>query len=173
MITLCFKDVFNDYDKFKEFTNQFNLYKESDTIAETINKRIFYCLYNRYLGCSIAYETVDEFIAEFGICYQQYFTQILEREKILKEIHKLNMEDFEILAESQSNFSNNPNSLNTDPFELLTYTTNQQRGRTKSGKLQAYLNALRSLPDMQIDLMIKKFDYLWLDILETQNEYLY
>ena len=70
-------------------------------------------------------------------------------------------------------FSNNPNSLNTDPFELLTYTTNQQRGRTKSGKLQAYLNALRSLPDMQIDLMIKKFDYLWLDILETQNEYLY
>lgn len=172
-ITLCFKDIFNSYDEFKEFTSQFNLYDESDDIAEVINRRIFFCLYNRYLSSSLAYETRDEFLAEFGIAYQQYFTQILEREKVLEEIHKLNFEDYQIIGESLSNFSNNPNNLQSDPFELLTYTSNQQRGRSKSGKLQAFLNALRSLPDAQINLMISKFDYLWLDILETENIYLY
>ena len=51
--------------------------------------------------------------------------------------------------------------------------TSQTRGRTKAGKLQAYLNALQVMPDAQLNDLIKKFDYLWLDILDGDDIYLY
>lgn len=173
MEILCFSTIFENYEQFKEFTSQFSLYKAEDSFAEVINREIFYVLYNRYLGVQIAYDTPDEFLAEFGIAYQQYFIQYKAKKDALKEIYKLTAEDYEIVSESVSNFSNNPNSKQVDPFELLIYTTTQQRGRAKVGKLQAYINALRSLPDAQINMMIAKFDYLWLDLLYTENEYLY
>lgn len=172
-ITLTFSDCFKDYAEFKKYTADFALYDENDSIAEEFNKHLFYTLYNHYLGVALAYDTTDYFSAEFGIAYQQYFKLFLEKRKLVNEIYKLSYDDLAILSESISNNSNNPNYLNKDAWELLTYTSNQVRSRAKSGKFITYLNALRQLPDMQTGAMINAFDYLWLDLIPTQNFYLF
>lgn len=173
MITLCFNEIFPDYATFKEFTKQFNLYETTDVLAETINTKLYYLLYNRYIGCSLAYDTEEEFTAEFGIAYMEYFMQFYARQKVLTDIYKLTDEDYLIMGESLNNYSSNPNYTQTDPFEYIKFTTNQSRGRTKNNKLVAFINALRSQPDAQLNNVINKFDYLWLDLLDTENIYLY
>lgn len=173
MTGLCFKNVFANYDKFKEFTSQFNLYEDSDQLAESFNKHIYYCLLLRYNKCLIAYDTIDEFKAEFTLAYNQIFLQYLKKNKILKNIYSLSLDDFEIISENINNFSNNPNYETTDPWELIEFTSTQGRGRNKAGKLQAYINALRNLPDLQIDALINTFDYLWLNYIETDKEFYY
>lgn len=173
MQTLCFNEIFKNYDEFKAYTDEFALYTSTDTISEAFNQQLFYLLYNHYLGCAVAYNTQDEFCAEFGIKYQQHFKQFVMKKKQLDELYKLTNEDLQILSESLSNYSNNPNYKTNSPFELLDFTSAQTRGRTKAGKLQAYLNALRIMPDAQLDDLISKFDYLWLDILDGDNIYLY
>lgn len=173
MTGLCFKNVFSNYDEFKEFTGQFSLYEDTDTLAESFNKHIYYCLLLHYNNCKIAYSTIDEFKAEFTIAYNQMFKQYLNKNKVLNNIYSLTANDFEIMSESINNFSNNPNYQTTDPWELLDFTSTQSRGRSKAGKLQAYINALRTMPDLQIDALINKFDYLWLDYIETDEEFYY
>ena len=173
MITLCFNQVFPDYATFKDYTKQFNLYEEEDVLAEEINTKLYYLLYNRYIGCALAYDTEEEFVAEFGIAYQEYFKQFYSKQKIVADIYKLTEEDFLIMGESLNNYSSNPNYQQTDPFEYIKFTTNQSRGRTKNNKLVAFINALRNQPDAQLNYIINKFDYLWLDILDTDNIYLY
>lgn len=173
MQTLCFNEIFKNYDEFKEYTDELALYDDSDTFAESLNQMIYYLLYNHYLGCSIAYNTEDEFCAEFGIAYQQYFKQFKMKQENLQRVYNLTAEDLEIVSEALSNFTSNPNDITNAPFELLNYTTNQTRGRTRAGKLQAYLNALQIAPDAQLNDLIKKFDYLWLDILDGDDIYLF
>ena len=178
-ITLTFKDIFKDYATFKAFTDTLALYdgdsesQSYDAFAEAFNQHLYYVLANRYSNCNLAYETEDEFIAEFGIAYLQYFNEFLTKKKLTDEIYKLSLDDLLIASESMNNFSNNPNYITTDGWETLTYISQQSRGRAKAGKLIGYVNALRQMPDAQIDGMIKAFDYLWLDILPTKNIYLY
>ena len=173
MITLTFKEIFPTYEDFEEYIKTLNIYNETDTGAKMLCQKIYYLLYNRYINIALAYTTADEFLAEFGIVFLQYFKQFLQKEKVLEEIYKLDFEDYAMINESISNFSNNPNTKTADPFELITFTSNQNRGRTKSNKLIAYINALRNLPDAQIDYIISKFDYLWLDILDNEDIYYY
>ena len=173
MMTLSFKEIFPDYETFKLFTDEFSLYQMDDAIAESLNQSIYYNLYNKYLNCNIAYDTEDEFCAEFGIVYQQYFREFLQKKKLIDEIYKLKLDDFLIISESVSNYSNNPNNTTTDPWQVLDYISNQNRGRASMGKLTAYLNALRTMPDAQINYMLNKFDYLWLDIIPTETRYFY
>lgn len=169
--TLCFSDIFEDYSQFKEFTDQFELVESADD--DLINQKIYYCLLNRYGESSIAYLTAGEFCGEFGIAYMNYFKKIKQQQKILQDIYNLDADDFEILSESQTNMSNHPNANTSDPFELLNFTSSQARGRSRVNKLTAYINALRNMPDLQLDYMIKQFDYMWLDILESNNIYYY
>ena len=170
-LTLLFSDIFKDYNEFKSFTDQFDLVNSNE--AELFNQRLYYLLYNRYVGCDLAYTSRDTFIAEFGIAYQQYFTQAIKKLEYIKKINNLTAKDMEILAETISNFSNAPNKTPTDPFEELPYISSQNRGRSKANKLTAYLTALRNMPDAQLDFIIGQFDYLWLDVLLTDNKYLY
>lgn len=173
MRTLCFDEIFTSYENFKAYTDELALYDSSDIFGEAVNEQIYYLLYNHYLGCAIAYNTEDEFCAEFGIAYQQYFKQFYAKKKQLENIYSLTAEDLQIISEALSNFANNPNYKTGQPFEMLDFTSQQTRGRTKAGKLQAYLNALQVMPDAQINDLIKKFDYLWLDILEINDVYFY
>lgn len=173
MRTLTFNQVFKDYETFKVFTNQFKLYDEADTTAEAFNKHIYNVLRLHYNDCAIAYETTDEFKAEFAIAYCQYFYLFLQKEKLLKEIYKLTTDDYILIGQNLSNISNNPNYITKDPWELLDFTSIQNRSRSTSNKLQAYIVALRTLPDAQINALIEGFDYLWLDLLDSENEYYY
>lgn len=173
MITLTFNEIFKDYETFKAHTGAMHIYSQEDAESEAFNKHLFYCLYNRYVGVSLAYDIEDLFLAEFDLAYQQYFEQFLNKKKILQAIHNLSLSDYEILTENISNFSNNPNYITDDAWETLSYISQQTRGRAKAGKLTAYLNALYALPDAQINEMIKKFDYLWLDILPIEDIILY
>ena len=179
VITLTFNDIFKDYTAFKAFTDTLSLYngdstsQDYDAFAESFNQHIYYVLANRYSNCNLAYDIEDDFIAEFGVAYQQFFKQFLQKKKLTDEIYKLTLDDYLIASESMNNFTNNPNYITQDAWETLTYISQQSRGRAKAGKLLGYINALRQMPDAQIDAMIKAFDYLWLDILPTKNIYLY
>lgn len=173
MTTLCFSDIFKSYADFKTFTAQFKLYEANNQTAEAFNQHLYNCLANRYFNQSLAYDTPEEFKAEFAIAYNQYFQKFLTKQNILAEIYNLTIDDYTILSESISNFSNNPNYINQDAWETITYISNQQRGRAKAGKLIGYINALREMPDAQIDAMLKSFDYLWLDILGNEDYYLF
>lgn len=173
IVTLSFSDVFKDYDEFKKFTDDFKLYENNDAVAENFNKSLFYNLYNKYMGVSLAYTSEDEFCAEFGIAYQNYFRLFLQKKKMIDKLYNLTDEDFVLISESIANYSNNPNYNTQDPWEELTFISNQNRGRAKMGKFTAYLNALRTMPDAQIDYMLGKFDYLWLDILPTETINIY
>lgn len=173
MITLAFKDIFKDYSEFKAFTDKFKLYEEVEETAEAFNKHIYYTLKMRYGGCAVAYDIVEEFKAEFGLAYNQYFKLYLKKQDILEKIYKLTEEDFILLNQSLNNLSNNPNYQTNDAWEVLDYISIQNRSKSTSNKLQAYLLALRTLPDAQINAMLEAFDYLWLDILDSDTEYFY
>lgn len=172
-LTLCFNDIFNDYKAFKDFTDTLGVYDKANAAAELLNQNLFYWLCNRYNGCDLAYDSADLFLGEFAIAYTQYFRQALKKIEVVDEVYKLNAEDFEVLSEDVTNASNSPNEIKSKPFELLDFITTQNRSRAKSNKLAAYIMALRNMPDAQIDAIIDKFDYLWLDILSTEDLFLY
>lgn len=168
---LTFDLIFKNLDEYDAFVNQFNLILSPDDKA--ISDSIYYLLRNRYAGCAVAYDTVDLFLAEFGIVYTQYFRQYCEKKKTITDIYKLTDDDYAIVAESMTNVSNSPNYNTTEPWQVLEFISNQSRGRTKASKVVAVYNKLRQLPDAQVDYIISKFDYLWLDILPSENIYTY
>lgn len=171
MITaLSFLDIFEDYQSFKDFTDTIGLYDDQqDTVSETFNQSIYWNIVNRYGNTDVNYYEEDPFKAEFTIAYEQYFKQFLSKKKIVDATNGISLDDYQIISESLSNFANNPNTLTTDPWELLTYTAQQQRGRAKAGKLTAYINALRQLPDAQIDAFLDKIDYMWSNLLSDSH----
>lgn len=170
MITgLNFNDAFADYSQFKVFTDALNVYSTGDPVSELFNQSIYYNIVNRYGLTELAYFEEEEFKNEFSIAFRQYFKQFLAKKKIIDDINNLTAEDYQLISESLSNFSNNPNALNSDPWELLTFTAQQQRGRAKAGKLTAYINALRQMPDAQIDAFLDKIDYMWSNLLDSDN----
>ena len=170
MITaLSFLDVFENYDAFKDFTDVIGLYPDTDTVSEAFNQSIYWNIVNRYGDTDVNYYEGEPFKAEFTIAYKQYFKQFLSKKKIVDATNGITLDDYQIISESLSNFSNNPNKLRTDPWELLTYTSQQQRGRAKAGKLTAYINALRQMPDAQIDAFLDKIDYMWSNLLSDSH----
>lgn len=171
MITLTFNEAFPDYEAFKVFTDNFKLY--TDDIGEAFNKHLYYGLKYRFSNCSLAYETLEEFKAEFGLAYNQYFKQYLIKQDLIDKMYSLKEDDYLLINKSISNLSNNPNYITNDPWELLDFTSVQNRNKSESNKLQAYLLALRSIPDAQINAMLDAFSYLWLDILDNEDIYLY
>lgn len=171
MITaLKFSDIFDTYESFKAFTDELGLYDDDDAVSELFNQSIYWNILHRYANSDLAYYNDIDFKSEFTIAYRQHFIQFLTKKKIIDDINKLTNDDYQIISESLSNFANNPNTLQRDPWELLTYTAQQQRGRAKAGKLTAYINALRQMPDAQIDAFLKTIDYMWLDILDFYSE---
>lgn len=170
MITaMSFLDVFEDYNAFKDFTDTIGLYPDTDTVSEAFNQSIYWNIVNRYGNTDVNYYEADPFKSEFTIAYEQYFKQFLSKKKIVDATNGITLDDYQIISESLSNFANNPNTLTTDPWELLTYTSQQQRGRAKAGKLTAYINALRQLPDAQIDAFLDKIDYMWSNLLSDSH----
>ena len=167
MITaLSFLDVFEDYNTFKAFTDTIGLYPATDTVAEAFNQSIYLNICNRFQNIDLNYYEEDPFKAEFSIAYQQYFKQFLSKKKIVDATNGITLDDYQIISESLSNFANNPNTVTSDPWELLTYTAQQQRGRAKAGKLTAYITALRQMPDAQIDAFLERISYMWTLLVE-------
>lgn len=170
MITaLSFLDVFEDYNSFKAFTDTIGLYPSTDTVAEAFNQSIYLNICNRFQNIDLNYYEEDPFKAEFSIAYQQYFKQFLSKKKIVDATNGITLDDYQIISESLSNFANNPNTVTTDPWELLTYTAQQQRGRAKAGKLTAYITALRQMPDAQIDAFLERISYMWTLLVEESE----
>lgn len=170
--TMTFKQIFEDKDDFLSFMANLGIYTSNNTEAIALATDVYYLLYNRYFGLSIAYDYPDAFCAELGICMKEYFMQYFKHTKIVGDIYNLTADDYAELGTAIMNYANNPNyntSSSTDDWAYLKYISNQSRTKNNANKLGAYINALRQMPDMQINAFLKKVDYLWLNIIPRET----
>ena len=174
--TITFKQIFESVEDWEQWCDNLHIYDSTDATAKALRTEIYYLLYNRYLGVGVAYDYPDLFCAELGIAMKEYFTQFLKHTKIVGDIYNLTSADYTELGTAIMNYANNPNyntSSNTDDWAFIKYISNQTRTKNNANKLSAYINALRSMPDLQINAFLKKVDYMWLNIIPRQKVIFY
>ena len=66
-------------------------------------------------------------------------------------ISALDNSDLAIIGENLTNASDNPNNKPTSVREQLDYITQQNWSMSTTNKMQAYLEAVDSMPELQID----------------------
>ena len=70
---------------------------------------------------------------------------------LIKAISDLTTDDLVIIGENLTNASDNPNNKPTDVRAQLDYITQQNWNMATTNRMQAYLEAVDSMPDLQID----------------------
>lgn len=175
--TFFWQEVFPDYNTFKEFTDNLELYKTTepiDTVSEELNKFIYGILSRQFYNNNIRYDDVEAFKMAFASAYINNFNLIKKRKNLLEAQYQLTNEDLEIISKNIINSSYNPNNALTNPLEPIDYVSAQNYTVGKINKLNAYISALNNLQDLDIDFIIKKFEYLFVQILpESDNVIFY
>lgn len=155
--TFYFEEIFENYSKFKEFTDTLQVYETNDAVSELFNQYFFNILYMRYCGNSINYNVPQYFLHAFGLKYIDSFKKFKKQKELIDKIQELNEEDLQILTETISNGAFNPNDEPTEYWKPLEYISNQSASRLKSPKLIAFLNAIQSMPTQKVEEFTENF----------------
>ena len=172
--TFFWQEIFPDYATFKEFTDDLELYADTDTVSENFNQYIYGVLSRHFYDNNIRYDTIDAFKMEFASAYINNFKMLQKRKDLLEKQYLLTTDELEVITKSIVNSAFNPNDELEHPLEPIPFVSAQNYSVGLINKLNSYINAINTMQDMDMDFIIKKFDYLFVQVLpETRMFYLY
>lgn len=154
--TFFFNEIFKDYNDWKYWSEQVEVVDFSKPEDVEFDKFCYKILSRHFSNWNIRYSTIDAFLLELSIVYEDKFNQFKNQKKIIDEAYKLTKEDFEVVSESLTNMANNPNTAPDDPKSPLKYISAQTYGLAKKPKLKAYIEALNNIPTLKIFDFINK-----------------
>lgn len=160
--TFYFEEVFDNYEDFKTFTDSLNLYESTDAISEEFNQYLYSILSRHYAHNDIRYSDIDSFKLEFANVYTNNFKLLQRRNYLIQKQYEINEQDLEIIGLNLTNSAFNPNNAVTEPLKPLNYISTQNYTVTQLNKLNAYINAINQMKDLDIGVIIDKFDFLFI-----------
>lgn len=170
-LTFYWQEIFPDYTAFKEFTDTLGLYASTDTISEQFNQYIYGILSRQYYNNNVRYDCIESFKMAFASAYINNFNLLKKRKQIIDLQFGLTAEDFEIITKNVVNSAYNPNNVPSNPLAPIDALSAQNYSVGYINKLNAYIQALNTMQDNDIDYIIRKFDYLFMQILPESEQY--
>lgn len=165
--TRTFSQVFEEYSNFNEEWNRTVFSTEIEALPIEL---IFYLLYSRYGNSSIASSDENQFKYKlFSIMFQYGPTWKRELE-IQKKVRALTEDE---LREGTRNTVNNAANPSTAPStvdtEELPYVNQQNVSKVKRSKVDGYALVLSLLKDDVTEEFIRRFQKLFLNIVEPER----
>lgn len=170
--TRIFSDVFDSEEVFLEQWNDtpFSAATASETNFQENFNLIFYLLYARYGNSSIASSDENQFKYKLFSMVFQYGPAWAKELQIQKEIRSRNVEDFQLGTKNITNNAQNPSSApSTSTLEELLYINQQNTSTTKRSIADGYALMLSLLKEDVTETFIKRFQKLFLTVVEPQS----
>lgn len=168
--TFTFKEIFPTYEDFKSFCTEYGIDITSDIIAPYISQ-VYNYLFNAYCNSNVKFDMIGDFKRCFAVELENQLTRFSKQLALLNKIYNISEEDIVQIGEAIANFSDSPNTTVTDVKKALNFITTQNYSISKNNKLVAYITAIQSLPDMQIEEFTKKFRWLFISIIPNVKYY--
>ena len=152
-LTFKFKEIFPTETDFLLFIVSYGV-KDELTVGsedEKFAKYLYKILNRRYMNASIQYDMPSEFCNGLAETLENIFDKYKRNRQLIKAIGQLDDEALTIIGENLTNASDNPNNMPDNVREQLDYITQQNWSMSTTNKMQAYLEAVDSMPEMQIN----------------------
>lgn len=165
-VTFLLKDIFTSYNDFKNFvTNYTNIDPESST-----NAYLYKYILAKFHNSNVNYDTVEGFLTNFAITYEDNFKQFEFREKVLQSQYQLTVDELADVNTIITNTANNNNEKTENPLStVIDYVSNQVSGVTRENKLLAYVKALDAVTNKYLRDFLDGLRHHFMQIFITQN----
>lgn len=162
-LTMYFKQLFPDLDTFETIAAEYSNIDLTDTTNQTFAAYLYDILFKRFHNSNTAAETPEDFYASFFLTFDDIFKKYQEQLDLIDKVYALTDDDILVISEVLTNASSNPNTVPTDPWEMINYVSAQTRGRNKTNKLVAYMQAIRELPARHTAEILRDFGTMFIE----------
>lgn len=139
--TWYFEEVFKNDNEFNQFLTDYGV-----SLPLTITYTNLYNLFlNRYMNCSINFDTKEIFKRRFAILLNDYLFEYATRVASINKVYALTESELMVVNTYINNYASNPNYKLTDVYSELEYVGSQNNGMNRISKLGAYINYLKNL----------------------------
>ena len=168
-VTFLLKDIFPTLDSFKTFLQNYtNVDKDATT-----NAYLYKYILAKFHNSNVNYDTVEGFLTNFAITYEDNFKQFEFREKVLQSQYQLTVDELADVNTIITNTANNNNEKTENPLStVIDYVSNQVSGVTRENKLLAYVKALDAVTNKYLRDFLDGLRHHFMQIFITQN-YIY
>lgn len=155
-----FKDVFPDYNSFKDFWIDTDIGTDKNLPSKTA----FGVVSIQYCSSHIAF-TEDEFKLRFCLEMYTYAKEFEETSKAIDQLMSLSPEEMAISSEAIINFAEIPETELSTDAETVNFISNQQKSINKKGKLQVLRELITNKRSYTTRSFLRKFQHLFIKIL--------
>ena len=151
-LTFKFKDIFPTENDFTAYITAYGV-KDSLSVTADLNfaKYLYKILMRRFYNSDVQYDTPEDFCFSLAETLEIIFDKYKTNKALIEAITALDKDDLIIIGENLTNASDNPNNKPDNVREQLDYITQQNWSMSTTNKMQAYLEAVSSMPELQID----------------------
>lgn len=149
-ITFYFNEIFPTYEDWKEAIKTTNIVNFEDVLESDFDKFVYNLLFKHFNHCNVRYDVPSAFISELLVIYENKFKQFLKEKTVIDAIFKMSVEELAEIQTSLNNIANNPNEEPDDPKKPLKFISAQTYNLINNGRYKAYLEALESMPTLNI-----------------------
>lgn len=168
-VTFLLKGIFTKYNDFKKFLHD---YTSVDPESPT-NAYLYKYILAKYYNSNVNYDTVEGFLNNFGITYEDNFKQFEFREKVLQSQYQLTVDELADVNTVITNTANNNNERTENPLRtVIDYVSNQVSGVTRENKLLSYVKALDMITNKYLRDFLDELKPHFMQIFIEQN-YIY
>lgn len=157
-LTFLFDEIIPDYNTWKANVQTRSFVNYENDIESAFDKWVFEIFFAQYAKHSIRYDNPYAFLYKFLNIYENKFKQFQLQNQILKDTYGLTTDDIIEVNNAVSSFANNPNFEAPTPTTWLGYISQQTVSKLSSNKLRAYIDAVKSMPSLQIQKFLRRQD---------------
>ena len=151
-LTFKFKDIFTSENDFLTFITTYGVKSSPLTTAdENFAKYLYKILMRRFYNSDVQYDTPEAFCFGLAETLEIIFDKYKRNKALIEAMYALDNDALAIIGENLTNASDNPNNKPQSVREQLDYITQQNWSMSTTNKLQAYLEAVDSMPEVQIE----------------------
>lgn len=167
-LTFYFKEIFPKEQDFVDYFGEYDIADLDVATNLTFAKYLFKILYRRFHNSNVQYDVPDDFKCDLANILEDNFAKYKKQVEITNKMYALTDDEMLLVSEALSNSANNPNTAVTDPTQPLEYIGAQVYAIAKNNKLQAYLNALRTIPTKLIEEILAECSGLFKKFIPEQ-----
>lgn len=170
-ITFYFKEIYPDYATFKKFLTDFDVVDVTVAENDALAQKLFKYLFRQYHNSNVQFDTPDDFNCSLANVIEDMFAKYKQQLILIAKTHEMTADDLEVVSRALANSAQTPNSKVDDIEKPLEYIGAQAYTVARTGRLQAYLQAINAMPTLLIKEMTTACRHLFKTILPRQNYY--
>lgn len=165
--TELFKNIFKDYQSFKEWYLSTPL---SDNDDDVPSEKTFTLIAYEYNDSHSAL-TVESFKERFANDIYTYYKEFEATTKSISDLMKLTDDDIAIADQAIINVANIPETENSTSAEEVDFISTQQKSINKKGKLQIKKEQLANKRAFTVKTFLNRFRHLFIKIVSPSYNF--